>query len=192
MSETSTAVVQPGEMIAGKYVIESTLGCGGMGVVFAARHVDLDVPRAVKVPHPSEGGYDAVAVRFHREARIAGRLRGEHVVRVVDSGQLPCGAPYIVMERLEGEDLGAILRRRRRLPLADAARHVVEACDALAEVHALGFVHLDLKPANLFVTTRPDGSPCLKVLDFGIARPSRADKPARSDLEGSAGYMSPE
>jgi serine/threonine-protein kinase len=128
--------VKPGEIIADKYLIEGALGAGGMGVVLAARHVDLDAPRAIKVSHPSEGGYEAVAQRFHREARIAARLRSEHAARVHDSGRLACGAPYIVMERLEGEDLGEIVRRRRRLPIADAARHVTQACDAVAELHA--------------------------------------------------------
>jgi eukaryotic-like serine/threonine-protein kinase len=190
MNQALPAVLKQGERIEDRYAIEHVLGCGGMGVVLAARHVDLDAPRAIKVPHACEDGYEAMAERFRREARIAARLSSEHAVRVCDSGRLESGAPYIVMERLEGGDLAELLRRRGRLPIADAARHVAQACAAVAELHALGFVHLDLKPSNLFLTTRTDGSRCLKVLDFGIARPSWL--PGPGNLEGSAGYMAPE
>jgi serine/threonine-protein kinase len=184
------AVLQQGETIADRYEIEHVLGCGGMGVVLAARHVDLDAPRAIKVPHACEIGYEIMAERFRREARIAARLTSDHAVRVCDSGRLESGAPYIVMERLEGDDLAALLRRRGRLSITDAARHVAEACAAVAELHALGVVHLDLKPSNLFLAARGDGTRRVKVLDFGLARPASAAGPA--NLEGSAGYMAPE
>ena len=190
MSQAMPAVLSAGETIGDRYEIEHVLGCGGMGVVLAARHVDLDAPRAIKVPHACEGDYEAMAARFQREARIAAQLTSAHAVRVCDSGRLENGAPYIVMERLEGGDLSDRLRRRGRLPFGEAARHVAEACAAVAELHALGMVHLDLKPSNLFLATQRDGSRCVKVLDFGLARPSSLPMPG--NLEGSAGYMAPE
>ena len=100
------------------------------------------------------------------------QLKSEHVARVLDVGTLDDGAPYIVMEYLEGCDLGRRSRRARPLPIDEAVDYVLQACEALAEAHALGIVHRDLKPANLFLTQRADGTPLVKVLDFGISKAS--------------------
>src|SRR5258708_28455864 len=165
-----SAPVQPGELVAGKYRIERVLGEGGMGVVVAAHHEGLEERVAIKfllsdVAQDSEHGK-----RFTREARAAAKIRSEHVVHVTDVGRLENGTPFIVMEYLEGTDLGALVARRGPLPIADALDYLLQACEAIAVAHSLGIVHRDLKPANLFLSTRPDGSPCVKVLDFGISK----------------------
>jgi eukaryotic-like serine/threonine-protein kinase len=109
-------------------------------------------------------------MRFQREARATARLRSEHVVRVSDVGTLDSGAPYMVMEYLEGEDLAALLGRLGPPPIANAVEYLLQACEALDEAHRAGLVHRDVKPANLFLTRRPNGTPCIKVLDFGISK----------------------
>jgi serine/threonine-protein kinase len=167
-----------------------------MGVVVAATHLDLLEPRALKFLLPMELPDAEVAERFLREARAASRLKSEHVARVHDVGRLGDGTPYIVMEHLEGEDLGALLRRTGALPVEEAALYVLQASEALAEAHGLGIVHRDLKPANLFLTRRPDGMPCVKVLDFGISKVADAggeiDVTKTNAVLGSPQYMAPE
>lgn len=193
MHALTTAALQEGEVFAGKYVVEGTLGSGGMGVVLAARHLTLDAPRAIKLPHSVDLHDCSVAERLLDEARILARLGSEHVVRVFDSGQLDNGVPYIVLEHLEGCDLGEILEREKRISIGDAARYLMQVCDAMAEAHALGIVHLDLKPSNLFLTSRSDGSPCVKVIDFGVAQILAPGCPyAGKMLSGTPSYMAPE
>jgi serine/threonine protein kinase len=166
--------LQPGEMLAGKYRVERVLGRGGMGIVLAAKHVQLDEHVAIKLMLPEVAlNSDAVA-RFVREARAAAKIKSEHVARVSDVGVLDGGRPYMVMEYLEGSDLGALLTERGRIPAEEAVEYVLQACEAIAEAHALGIVHRDLKPSNLFVTRRRDGAPVVSVLDFGISKVSNA------------------
>jgi serine/threonine-protein kinase len=187
--------VQLGEILAGKYRVESVLGSGGMGVVVAAVHVELGQRVALKflLPHAVENG--EAATRFLREARACVKIDSEHVARVIDVGRLESGAPYMVMEYLEGNDLSGHAHGEA-LPVAAAVDFVLQACAAMAVAHAVGVIHRDLKPANLFVTKRPDGSPLLKVLDFGISKVSVVDAPAglthSQAIMGSPHYMSPE
>ncbi|HZO15772.1 MAG TPA: serine/threonine-protein kinase, partial [Polyangiaceae bacterium] len=108
--------------------------------------------------------------RFLREARAACRLRGEHVARVSDVGRLDDGTPFMVMEYLHGDDLATLLDASGPLPVGEAVSYALQACEAIAEAHALGIVHRDIKPANLFLTHKPNGKPCIKVLDFGISK----------------------
>jgi serine/threonine-protein kinase len=191
------AGVRPGDVLAGKYRIDRILGVGGMGVVVAAHHLQLDDPVAIKFLLPEAlANADAVA-RFAREAQAAVRIKSEHVARVTDVGKLENGSPYMVMEYLEGVDLAARLQEQGRLPLEQAIEFVLQACEAIAEAHALGIVHRDLKPANLFVIRRPDGSPSVKVLDFGISKrtglgASGPTMTRTSAVLGSPLYMSPE
>ena len=162
--------VEIGSVIAGKYRVERVLGQGGMGVVVVAMHDELDQRVAIKFLLP-EALTDAEWVaRFSREAKAAARIKSEHAVKVYDVGKLDSGAPYMVMEYLDGRDLQSILNDRRTLPTSEAVDYLLQACEALAEAHAAGGVHRDLKPANLFVTHRADGSPCVKILDFGISK----------------------
>jgi len=192
------APVRPGDVIAGKFEVERLLGEGGMGVVVAARHLELDERVAVKFLLPEIAKREDAAERFKREARAAVKIKSEHVARVRDVGTTDDGVPYMVMEYLEGHDLGEELRMRGPLPVAEAVRFLLEACEAVAEAHAAGIVHRDLKPANLFLAQRADGTRLVKVLDFGISKSvagtSSADLSltATSTLIGSPLYMSPE
>ncbi|MFO0670128.1 MAG: serine/threonine-protein kinase [Polyangiaceae bacterium] len=188
-----------GPVIGGKYRVEQLLGRGGMGVVLAARHEILGEPVAIKFLASATAKDAKATERFVREAKAALKIKGEHVVRVLDVGTHE-GKPYLVMERLEGTDLGSLLASEGPLPIADAVRYVLQACEALAEAHAQGIVHRDLKPSNLFLTQRPDGTPLVKVLDFGIAKASAdseasGSNPSLTDTHavfGSPSYMSPE
>jgi serine/threonine protein kinase len=191
--------VAPGDVLAGKYRVEKVLGSGGMGVVVAARHVQLDVLVALKFMAEGIPANKELTARFLREARAAARLRSEHVARVADVGTLESGAPYLVMEYLEGFDLSVLLASTGRQPVTNAVEFIVQACDALHEAHRAGIVHRDVKPSNLFLTTRPNGTPCIKVLDFGISKSEHlgslstklhATRP--SALLGSPFYMAPE
>ncbi len=188
--------VLEGEVLAGKYRIERVLGRGGMGVVVAAQHMQLGQRVALKFLLPEACGNGEAVARFLREARAAVQIQSEHVARVSDVGQLDSGAPYMVMEFLLGSDLGAVLHERGPLPIAEAVDYLLQASEAVAEAHALGIVHRDLKPANLFLTKRRDGSPLIKVLDFGISKATQGDGglglTATSAVMGSPYYMSPE
>src|ERR1041384_776135 len=159
-----------GDVLAGKFRIERVLGVGGMGMVVSAMHVHLEERVAIKFLLPEALGNAEAVARFGREARAAVKIKSEHVARVIDVGALENGAPYMVMELLRGHDLSQLLRDRGALPIATAVQYLLQACEALAEAHAIGIVHRDLKPANLFVTARADGTPCVKVLDFGISK----------------------
>jgi serine/threonine protein kinase len=192
-----SAGVAAGEILADKYRVERVLGVGGMGVVVEARHLELDERVAIKFLLPTML-LDANAVaRFQREARAAVRIKSEHVARVFDVGRLTNGAPYMVMEYLEGLDLAALLERDGTLPARQAVDFVLQACVAVADAHALGIIHRDLKPANLFCIRRSDGQPSIKVLDFGISKLSEAPGAGLSFTHtsatmGSPLYMSPE
>ena len=185
-----------GGVLAGRFRIESVIGAGGMGLVLAAHHIALDSKVALKLMLPGIAARPDLVKRFLREGRTAARLESEHVTRVLEVGTLDDGAPYIVMELLEGMDLATLLRTSGRLPIGAAAALVQQASAAVAEAHALGIVHRDLKPANLFITRRPDGSPLLKVLDLGICKLEDADgerlTTSSAELMGTPAYMAPE
>src|SRR5262245_6617782 len=162
--------VREGDVLAGKYRIDKILGAGGMGVVVAAHHEQLDTRVAIKFLLPQALANTEAVERFAREARAAVKIQSEHVARVSDVGTLDNGAPYMVMEYLEGSDLAAWLHESGPLPVEQAIEFVLQACEAIAEAHAIGIIHRDLKPANLFVIRRPDGVLSVKVLDFGISK----------------------
>ncbi len=192
-------VVKPGEILDGKYLIEAQLGAGGMGMVVAGRNVASQQTVAIKLLFPAALANPEAVARFSREAKAAARIRSEHAVKMFDIGHTPNGAPYLVMERLEGADLSGVLGQRGPLPIELAADYLLQACEALAEAHVLGIVHRDLKSANLFLTRRPDGTPCVKVLDFGISKMLELDGgdggtvlTATQTMMGSPAYMSPE
>jgi len=189
--------VKPGDVLAGKYRVERVLGVGGMGVVVAAHHIQLDDKVALKFLLPEALQNAEAVARFVREARAAVRIKSEHVARVSDVGQLENGAPYMVMEYLEGRDLAAALEEHGVLPPERAVEFLLQACEAIAEAHALGIVHRDLKPANLFCVRRADGLLSVKVLDFGISKLTspegvRASMTRVDAVMGSPSYMSPE
>lgn len=199
--EPSELPVAIGDVLDGKYKVVRVLGKGGMGVVMSAEHAELGHRIALKFLSRAGAKNEETLARFALEAKAAALMRSEHATRILDIGRLPSGEPYMVLEFLEGSDLGALVTRRGPLPIADAVTYVLEACEAIAEAHSLGIVHRDLKPDNLFLATRPDGTKIVKVLDFGISKFSSPldDKlgsiPAlttTSAIIGSPIYMSPE
>jgi serine/threonine-protein kinase len=166
-----------------------------MGVVIAARHLQLDERVAIKLLRDDANVDTEHIERFVREAQAAVRLKSEHVARISDVGTLADGKPFMVMELLEGLDLGRILQDHGQLPRPHAVDLALQVCDALAEAHSLGIVHRDIKPTNLFVTTRRDGSPLMKVLDFGISKAQSTTQLSltqTSSMLGTPAYMSPE
>ncbi|WP_438006600.1 serine/threonine-protein kinase [Sorangium sp. So ce321] len=181
--------LEVGSLIAGRYRVNRLLAKGAMGAVVAATHVELDELRAIKLLLPATAADPEMCERFLREARIAARLKSDHVVKVHEIGQLDGGLPFMVMEFLAGRDLRVIRKQRGPLPIEEATLYVIQACDALAEAHALGLVHRDVKPANLFLTHAGDGAPCIKVLDFGISKVSRAASLGVSEMQTSTGQM---
>jgi serine/threonine protein kinase len=190
-SQAGSRGLRPGLIVSGRYRIGSLLGAGGMGLVYEAEHQLLGLPVALKVLRPELIDQPGMVARFHHEARCTAKLRGEHVVRVVDQGRLETGLPFFVMERLLGLDLRVVLQRCGRLPAPLAVDYARQVCSALADAHAAGIIHRDVKPANLFVTSHDTGHSQLKLLDFGIARHEPIDA-AASDRFGTGTYASPE
>jgi serine/threonine protein kinase len=193
---TGYAMPKTGDVIAAKYRIDKVAGEGGMGIVYAAEHLVLKQRVAVKVLLPDAASSEAVVERFAREARAAAKINSEYVARVLDAGSLTSGAPFLVMEYLEGCDLEELLELQQRLPVTEAVDYLLQALEGLAHAHAANIVHRDLKPANLFLACRPDGTNAIKLLDFGISKATRA-RPEDKRLTGhhvlgSPVYMSPE
>jgi serine/threonine-protein kinase len=189
------ALPREGDLVAGKYRIENLLGRGATAVVMAARHIELGHRVAIKFlvsahdcPRP------VLEARFLEEARTTVQISSEHVVRITDFGRLEDGNPYQLMELLDGADLAQLLLERKTpFAVEEAVGYVLQACEAIAEAHALGVVHRDLKPANLFLSRRADGSALVKVLDFGISKSrTAAASVGRTALLGTPAYMSPE
>ncbi len=186
-------MIPVGSLLAGKYRVDRVLGQGGMGVVVQAMHMQLHQPVAVKFLLPEILGNHEIVHRFLREAQAAVRLKSEHVARVIDVGTLETGAPYMVLEYLEGTDLAHA--RRHQLTPGVVCDLLLQACEALAEAHANGIIHRDIKPANFFITRRGDGTLLLKVLDFGISKSqfgTEGNLTATQSVMGTPAYMSPE
>lgn len=186
--------VVPGDLIGGRYRLDQIVGAGGMGVVIEAWHVELDQKVAVKVLRVDRRGKSSTRERFKREARACFRMTSEHVVRIIDLGSLPADSLYMVMEFLDGQDFAELLANFGPFAPDMAVGYMLQVCEAVAEAHALGVVHRDLKPNNLFLCKRADGSPCVKVLDFGLAK---VEAPGESITRvnrgmGTPRYMSPE
>ena len=187
--------LRPGQILGGKFRVERVLGEGGMGVVVAATHLALNQLVAIKLMLPQALVHAENVERFEREARAAVRLKSEHVARVSDVGRLDDGSPYIVMEYLQGQDLDAVVEAGGVMPIETAVDYVLQACEAVGEAHALGIVQRDLKPKNLFLTTRVSGKPLVKVLDFGISKSTLdgdLSLTSTTQIMGSPNYMSPE
>lgn len=199
MADDERDPIEVGDVINGRFRVERVLGRGGMGVVVKALHIPLQEYVAIKLLRV-EGAREARSrERFLREARASARLRSEHVVRLMDYGLYENGSPVIVMEYLEGSDLGALLDKYGRLSVDDTVEYLLQAAEGIAEAHAHGLIHRDLKPANLFISRTTDGSALVKVLDFGVSKPSAHVEDAATagltgakSVVGSPGYMSPE
>jgi hypothetical protein len=189
--------LQVGQVLADKYRIERQIGRGGMGIVLAATHLQLEHQVAIKVMRRDLIEDDKALHRLLAEARACAKIRSEHVARVLDVGTIEHSFPYIVMEYLEGEDLADRLDRVGALEVPQAVQFLLQCCEALAEVHVRELVHRDLKPGNVFLAKLPDGSSAVKIVDFGISKPIGGAARGRaatttSTVFGSPYYMSPE
>jgi serine/threonine protein kinase len=194
-----------GTIVASAYRIEALLGSGGMGTILRATELSSGRDVAIKVMTAAAAADAEQVARFRREAKAVSSLTSEHVVRVLDYGELDSGAPYLVMEHLEGMTLADVVKEHGALPIARAVDYVLQAIHGVAEAHTLGIVHRDLKPANLFVVGHDveghAGSSTVKVLDFGASKLT-AESPidpgdpggvtVASSLIGSPRYMAPE
>ncbi len=197
-SAQSATLPTTGDVVDGKYVLERLLGQGGMGAVYAARHLKLGHAVAVKVMLADAANHEA-ASRFVNEGRAAANIQNEHVVRVSDVDE-ENGYAYMILELLEGEDLAQVLDRERRLPPHVAVGYAMQALDGVRQAHAQGIVHRDLKPSNLFLAKRQDGTAVVKVLDFGISKANSSNPlgaapgalTSTKAMLGSPLYMSPE
>jgi serine/threonine-protein kinase len=199
--EGAPSVPAIGEVIAGKYRVESVVGSGGMGVVLCATHLELGQRVAIKVLTVPEDDARRIEAheRFVREGRATAALVSDHVVRIYDVGTLQSGAPFMVMELLRGQDLARTLQQNGPLSIELSCDCIRQAAEAIGCAHARGIVHRDLKPSNLFLTERSDGSPLVKVLDFGISKTMGTElEPLTGNLTetrsvlGTPFYMSPE
>jgi eukaryotic-like serine/threonine-protein kinase len=193
----ASRMLTPGTVICGRYRVEHFIGRGAMGAVYAVYHLNTGESLALKVLHPVLASNAQAVERFRIEARAPVRIGTENVVRIIDadmSAELG-DVPFLVMELLVGGDLDSELARRGALPPSDVVYYLQQVARALDRAHALGIIHRDLKPANLYLTRRDDGSPLVKILDFGIAK--LADGVPRDITQdgaifGTPWYMSPE
>ncbi len=187
-----------GDVIAGKYVLRTRLGTGGMGVVFCADQPALSRTVAIKLVHPALAADPAIARRFHDEARAASRLSHPNVVAVIDYGETDGGTPFLVMEHVHGDTLTELLRREGPLDARRAAALVGQVLAALAEAHAVGIVHGDVKSDNILVERLHAGAELIKVVDFGLARIAADGSgveygpDGRRVVSGTPEYMAPE
>ncbi len=161
-------ILTPNLVIADRYRLERQIGRGGMGSVWLAHHMGLDIPCAVKFIEGEYAALPEAQARFVREAKAAAQLRSPHVVQILDHGVWD-GTPYMAMELLEGEDLGKRLTRLGRMPPQDVCVIITQVTRALTKAHGAGIVHRDLKPDNIFLV-HDDDREIAKVLDFGIAK----------------------
>jgi serine/threonine protein kinase/class 3 adenylate cyclase len=187
----------PERIIGGRYGLEREIGRGGMGTIWIAYDDQLRRRVALKLMHPAQMVSTISRTRFEREAMAVAQIRNPHVIQVYDYG-IDEGAPYIVMELLEGEDLDARLSRHSKLPFAAVVRMITQAAKALAAAHATGIIHRDLKPANIFLA-RSEAEEVVKILDFGVAAilsslrgETSVDATRGGTLLGTPHYMSPE
>ncbi len=184
-----------GQVLGGRYRILRQLGEGGMGTVYEAVQTNIERRFALKVLVDELRNDEHYLERFRREAVSAARLMHPHIVQVVDFVSAPGEPPFLVMEMLEGSPLGSLLRRGPIAP-PRACRLTVQLLSALEAAHAAGIVHRDLKPPNVFLVTLADGSECVKLLDFGIAKLKESDGYSRLTatgvLIGTPRYAAPE
>lgn len=193
-------LVQPGTILAGSYEVDRLLGEGGMGIVVAARHLPSGRTVAIKLMLPMALSFPQAVQRFVREAKVLSLIDSEHVAKVLDVGVLDSGAPYFAMEYVDGVDLGKLVRQYGALSVGDAVDFVLQACAGMARAHEHGVVHRDLKPGNLLLAQRDDGSALIKVLDFGLSKVlsqdldegARVNQTQTTGTMGTPAYMSPE
>lgn len=190
--------LQPGTIFAERYTIDDLIGEGATGTVYAARRNDDNQPVALKVIHAHLVGNRQVNRRFHREAEVLRQLTTPHIVRVQDFGEDASGLLFLALERLKGEQLGTIISREIELPMSHVAAIFRGICSALAEAHAAGVIHRDLKPDNVVVERLGDVVVRVAVLDFGLSKMLRGRTMGSTNLTeenmvlGTPEYMAPE
>ena len=197
--DISTFGRRPGAVVAGKYRLIEERGCGASGTVWSAQHVTLGASVAIKILHRDARFSGEARARFEREAKLAARLgdASPHIARVIDYGLLADDSPFLVMELLHGEELGARLKREGRVSLEVAAEIIAQLCRALEVAHAAGVIHRDVKPSNVFLCRRPaERGVFVKLMDFGVAK-ATLEEPGEETTRagtvvGTPGYMSPE
>jgi serine/threonine-protein kinase len=186
-------LVEVVDSIEERYALGDVLGEGGMGQVFAARDTLLGIDVAVKTLHTSHLGSPSVILAFEREATICARMVSPHILKVLAVGTTRAGTPSIVYEHLDGETLGQRLARSNWLSLSETIEIVKQTSHALTHAHAMGVVHCDVKPDNLFLTRDEAGHMLVKLLDFGIAETADGrGHYAQRELRGTPEYMAPE
>jgi serine/threonine-protein kinase len=192
-----SGVVAVGELVAGRYKVRKEIARGGMSVIVSARDVRLGRLVALKILLPRYRGVERIVDCFVAEARMLARINNRHVITVLDQGTIAHsarepGIPFLALELLHGQNLRNYAVDHWPLELARVARFGVQACEGIAALHAEGITHQDVKPDNLFVSSEPDGSECIKVLDLGIALSPGVPPEKGAQGAGSPGYMSPE
>lgn len=183
-----------GFLIDGKYRLKAKLGSGAMATVFEAEHVALGRGVAIKMLHESSLRSRGAVLRFIREARLASSIGHPNICEVYDIGDLPDGSPYMVMELLRGRSLAERIAAQGRLPAPDAIQVVTEVLAALQAAHGAGVIHRDIKPENIYLARRNTGPCMVKLLDFGILKPSqdRSSLTRAGTVMGTPFYMAPE
>ena len=176
-----------GEVVAQKYFVDRLLGRDGLASVAVVRHVELGRRYLLKLVPPDHCVFPDVVARFLRGARAAQALHSEHTARMVDAGRLDSGAPYAISEFLSGAPLREVLSMRGALTVTDAVDYTLQICESLAEAHLNRLVHKNLSLSRIYLTQQPDGTPCIKVSDFGIADALRTDPLAPQSVRDSIG-----
>ncbi len=189
-----------GRVIDNRYKIVKVLGEGGMGAVFVAEHLKLQMEVAFKIIRPQFADDPTFMARFNREAMATAKIDNPHIASAMDFGALPEGGAYFVSQLVRGRDLRSMIHREGAMPWPRACEICSHIADALVTAHAAGIVHRDLKPENVLVEIRDDGSPLARVLDFGIARLEASEEESDDaapltrvgTVVGTPGYMAPE
>ena len=198
-SPFDTGAPQPptviGQTLGGKYRAMRVLGEGGMGTVYECLHIGLNRRVAVKVLHPAQARKKASVQRFHHEAQVASAIGHPNICEIYDMGEADDGAPFLVMELLQGETLADRIASEGALPFEDVVEIIAQVLSGLIAAHEKTIIHRDIKPENVFLSSRPGIAPLAKILDFGISKVAGADDlhlTRTGMVMGTPFYMSPE
>jgi serine/threonine-protein kinase len=185
-----------GKLLGERFQVQELIGQGGSGTIYRAEHVTLRRRVAIKVLHDELSRDDLAVERFRREATTVAEIDNEHIVEIHDFGRTPDGRLYLAMELLEGETLDGVLAREKTLSVEKTADILIQVGEALMEAHAIGYVHRDLRPRNIYLAVRRGKANFVKLLDFGLAKLVESDAQAASTslgmTFGDPRYMSPE